>query len=296
MSNRQALYRCIETLLGRDLSWRLGRFLYLGARRELANDPETNGEYALIGWVLDVARQSHGSVDSAVFDVGANVGDWTERALQALQERDMSTFSVHAFEPAPEQYTRLLERLGGALATGRLTVARAALSAESGTARFTVTGPLTGTSALSSGSPAGGHEVDVDVLSLDDVAELGAVKEILLVKVDTEGNDFNVIRGAASLLRQRRIAVLQFEYNWRWVGFGRSLKNVFDAIDGSDYVFGRLTQDRIEIHEAWDPELEHYFETNYVLVRREVIESLPHVCAQFGAHGTLVTRGPLPAR
>jgi len=114
------------------------------------------------------------------------------------------------------------------------------------------------------------------------------MKDIALVKVDTEGNDFNVIHSGVALLRQGRIMVLQFEYNWRWIGFGHCLKQVFAEIEGTSYEIGRLVQSRIEVHAVWHPELERYFETNYVLVRRDVLALLPHRRVAFGPSGTIV--------
>jgi FkbM family methyltransferase len=284
----------VEAVIGRDLCWRIGRFLYLGARRELGNDATSNGEYALIGWVAArIAQQRHGviagkPVKVSIVDIGANVGDWTERALHELESLGIGDNTcIHAFEPAPDQNAYLRNRLASAVADGRVQVHAEAVGATRAIAKFTVTGSRAGTSALFAGAPAGGDQIDVEVLTLDDVTTRAGLDEIVLVKIDTEGNDFNVIRGGSNLLRDGRVLVVQFEYNWRWVGFGHCLRSVFGAIENTSYVFGRLTQDGIEVHEEWHPELEHYFETNYVLVRRDVLPFLPHTPVMFGVSSTV---------
>lgn len=296
MRKKQRLYDAIEAVIGRDLAWRAGRFLYLGARRELANDPATNGEYALIRWVLDAAGDvgqlaaGHRPAGAVLIDVGANVGDWTERALRDLHTREQHRqVPVYAFEPAPEQRARVESRLKDALVTGRLLLHSHAVGASPALSRFTVTGALSGTSSLTEGALTAGRQIDVQVVTLDDVSSRHGLTDIVLAKVDTEGNDFNVILGGAALLKEGRVRVLQFEYNWRWVGFGHCLKNVFQAIEETPYEFGRLTQEHIEIYHEWHPELEHYYETNYVLVRRDVLPRLPHRRVVFGRYETPAT-------
>lgn len=293
--SKQSLYRAVEAVLGRAVAWKAGRLLYLGARRELGNDPEDNGEYALIEWIVEGIVPRVSPVGSprpqpALIDVGANAGDWTARALQTLDGRDLRRLlPVHAFEPAPPLHARLCARFAGEIQQGRVQLYRVAVGAVSGAAGFMVTDAFAGTSSLSQGRMAPGEEVEVEVRTLDDFARQRGLGDLLLVKVDTEGNDFNVIIGGARLLRERRVVALQFEYNWRWVGFGRCLRNVFDEIADTSYVFGRLTRETIEVHAEWHPELERYFEANYVLVREDMLPFLPHRRVVFGASSTIET-------
>jgi hypothetical protein len=62
----------IEALLGHRALWRLGRLIYRHARRDGANDPEINGEYALHRKISSWA--SRRSEPFNVIDVGANIG------------------------------------------------------------------------------------------------------------------------------------------------------------------------------------------------------------------------------
>ena len=298
MRGSQAAYRAIETVLGRDLAWRLGRFLYLGARRELLNDPNSNGEYALIEWLFDAVAGCKGPFkahDSSrtlhLIDVGANVGEWTCRVFIDLDKRGLgNAASIHAFEPAPAQNAEFQSRLAADIARDRAHLHCQALAEKPATSRFTVTGAQGGTSALSNGVSESGVEIDVQVSTLDEVASRFSMDEILLVKIDTEGNDFNVLCGGAQLLQTGRVLVAQFEYNWRWVGFGHWLRSVFHLIKNCPYAFARLTRDGMEVHDDWHPELEHYYETNYVLVRRDVLPVLPHTQVIFGNSGTVSPR------
>ncbi len=39
------------------------------------------------------------------------------------------------------------------------------------------------------------------------------IKEVKFLKIDTEGNELNVLLGAAQLLKEKRIETIQFEFN-----------------------------------------------------------------------------------
>ena len=73
----------LENLVGRRHLWRLGRLIYQYARRDGANIPEVNGEYALHRKLARLACQRNETF--RVIDVGANVGYWSSHLLDACR-------------------------------------------------------------------------------------------------------------------------------------------------------------------------------------------------------------------
>lgn len=72
---RQLAVNTLVRLMGRHLAWRLGRSLYMLARRDVPNAIRSNGELMLQREVVrNVTRP-------VVFDVGANVGQWSRELL-----------------------------------------------------------------------------------------------------------------------------------------------------------------------------------------------------------------------
>lgn len=99
--------------------------------------------------------------------------------------------------------------------------------------------------------------------------------KLTMLKIDTEGFDCEVLRGAVLALANKRIDVIQFEYNWRWLANRSSLRDVFQLIEGTEYRLGKLVGNGVVFYEKWHFELDRYFENNYVLVPRgSVIERL----------------------
>ncbi len=241
----------------RKLMWRLGRKMYTYARGDGQNDPRINGEY----WLLEhVLKASPGPC--VLLDVGANKGDWTAQALEIAQAR--REIHVHSFEPSMATRSMLTARFVGSAA---VTVQPYALSETVGETTFYSKEAGAGTNSL---SPSSGSNVEiVKLLTIDQFLHQTGIEPVLMVKIDTEGFDLLVLKGAIESLHDGRIEIVQFEYNWRWLLNHASLRDVFDLISGKSYRLGKLVGETIEFYEEWHFELDRYFENNYVLVRRD---------------------------
>jgi FkbM family methyltransferase len=260
----------------RRLSWRLGRRLYTSARGEqIALEIGSDGEAYLQAQVI---ANVPSDVRLRVFDIGANQGDWTRHFISLLPDDRRSSERVHVdlFEPIPATRARLAAAtLAMADRAVICEVHSAAISNVAGQFKMAIMSDTGGTNSLhfdgSSEVPPGGW-ASVDTQTIADFCALRGIAHVHLVKCDTEGHDLKVIEGARTLLADGRIDVLQFEYNHRWV-FSRSfLKDVFELVKGLPYCLGKLEPRWIEVYDAWHPELERYFQSNYVLVRAPALD------------------------
>jgi FkbM family methyltransferase len=254
-----ALDLALELPALRSLSWRLGRKLYCAARLERENSPLTNGEY----WLIERMVEQEGLVNPVLFDIGANVGEWTARALSILDRSGSVGCQIYAFEPTPTTAEHLAARFRS---HNSVTVERTALSSHAGRCDLFVVGDLAGTNSLLRLEGAVACKVDTE--TVDQFATDRTIDHIQLVKSDTEGNDLEVMRGAVKMLQGGRIDAWQFEYNHRWIAAHASLSDVFSLIEDLPYRLGKLHGGGVEIYREWHPELDRYFETNYVLIRK----------------------------
>lgn len=252
----------------RQFFWRAGRKLYLWARKESRNDMATNGELRLQRLVVDQLDPSSRLV---AFDVGARIGDWS-RSLVEIASGRPGGYQIHAFEPAPESRRTLDGALGPSIRAGKVRVNAVALSDEPGKSLFYVPHLMAGTSTLHPESGTAYETVfEVEMTTADQYCRLNNVDYIDLFKVDTEGNDLKVIRGARDLLAKGQVGVLQFEYNHRWV-YSRSFLDVYDLIQDTPYCIAKVCTDALEVYAEWHPELERFFETNYALIHERLVD------------------------
>ena len=238
--------------------FRGGRKLYQYARREGANDPGSNGEYRLLGAVLARA----GDAPLTLIDVGAHEGEWTAAARSGLA-RHARTGEIHAFEPTPLAQRALMRRFAG---EPRVVLRELALSDRQGTRPLYVAGELAGTNSLE--DQGLGAAIDVQVTTLDEYLRERHIERVTFLKSDAEGHDLAVLRGGSRALADGRIDVWQFEYNGRWIHARAFLRDVFELLRGAPYVLGKVHRHGVELFESWHPELERYFETNFVLLRQ----------------------------
>jgi FkbM family methyltransferase len=241
----------------RRLAWRGGRRLYCWARRDVPNNPATNGEY----WFIETLLVGMGGERAVMMDVGANQGDWTAHACAVLDRLGKSGL-IYAFEPTTSTYAYLSKKFN---AKDCVNLNKIALSEVNGEAEFFVVGELAGTNSLHKTQGATAEKVQTQ--RFDDFLATTGLEKVLFVKCDTEGHDMSVLRGAEKSLRAGSIDVWQFEYNHRWVANHSMLKDVFDFIADKPYSLGKLYGGGVEIFEKWHPELERFFEANYALVR-----------------------------
>jgi FkbM family methyltransferase len=127
-------------------------------------------------------------------DVGANVGTYTIQAAELGAE-------VIALEPAADTFRLLEENI--ALNGYPVTAVRAAAGNHCGSARFT-----SGLDAGNSLAPDG--SVVTELVTVD---SLIGDRRVTGMKVDVEGFELDVLRGAARALADRRIGLIQIEWN-----------------------------------------------------------------------------------
>jgi FkbM family methyltransferase len=281
----------LEKLLGRKYLWRLGRRIYLHARREGDGDPAANGEYdlhrAIARWV------QYDGQPSTIIDIGGFTGYWSSHLLKTLDEAGVPDVRLIVFEPSPESRVRLAAGLAGAPARYTVQIRDEAVSDRSGTCQFDVRSSMVGAQRLvpdgvgASAEPIG--RIEVQVRTLAEVFASEAIEHAEFVKSDVEGFDLSVIRGAVPLLQNGRIGVFQFEYNYCWIETRTYLRDVFELMANLPYAICRVAPGGLERIEAWHQELETYFESNYALVRADLLDVLGVKAGRVGRYNAFET-------
>ncbi|MGH7741564.1 MAG: FkbM family methyltransferase, partial [Candidatus Eiseniibacteriota bacterium] len=265
-----SLIEWLTARLGRRTAWRLGRAFYLEARGDLSHwiDLSADGERLLQRRMLEHSGAASGRI--VVFDIGANVGDWTialldQAAALGLAER----IEVHAFEPVPATLETLRRRLTAHTLGGRVRVVPQAVSSAAGACAMFIAGPNQGTNSLHDDPLRPGlPRIEVQATTVDDYTRSLGLDRIHYLKCDAEGHDMEVLLGARAAFAAGRVTACQFEYNLRWVYARHFLKDAFDFAATIPYRLGKVTPQGIETFRGWHPELERFFDGNYVLLHR----------------------------
>jgi FkbM family methyltransferase len=151
-----------------------------------------------------------GTTIEVFFDVGANVGQTSLDALKNFPEA-----TIYAFEPHEATFAVL----SASAPSARVHAFNLALSDREGEADFFDYGALATSNSLVGDAQYAArtkHEVTVrkvDCETLDAICRRCEIEHIDVLKVDTEGHDLAVLRGAQRMLSEHRVRFVFVEFN-----------------------------------------------------------------------------------
>lgn len=150
-----------------------------------------------------------------IFDVGAYIGDTAQSYLALFPEAE-----IHGFEPAPDGFGQLAawaERHPQVRAHNLAiddTEGRTELTIASGVQTNSLLAPATSGAASLDRNLRPVGKVTVESRRLDKVAAELGVAVIDILKIDVQGTEDRVLRGAGSLLNPATIKVIYLEANF----------------------------------------------------------------------------------
>lgn len=220
-------------------------------------DPEVNGEYLFLRSELPKLNRG------IVFDAGANVGNWAKFAL-CINPR----INLHCFEPSRATYARLAQRqwpedvrlnnvgLGDAEGVLDLNV----VELESGMNSVYLRRGVEGAESRSIEK--------INVTTIDAYCRRNAVPRIDLLKVDVEGHEMAVFKGAGKMLAEARVGRIQFEYGGCNLDARVSLKDIWEFLEQHGFAMSKLYPKGPRVMEKYRQSLDTFKYSNWLAVRR----------------------------
>ena len=232
---------------------------------------ETSGEV----WVLSemVRPACAGVATPVVFDVGANVGDYSE-----LVHSIIPSARIYAFEPAAPVYQQLAKRLSAIGNGASVEVFNLGLSDEEKTVdlhSYTVEGQAVSLiSSIDRRLPTQVVQVEVsdteriEVRTLDSFCAAKGIERIDFLKLDVEGHEVAVLRGAQAMLDRGAISMIQFEFGPANI-YSRTYFYNFWSMLSDKYDLFRIIPGGIVPITYYGEHLEVFLTTNYFAVRKK---------------------------
>lgn len=138
--------------------------------------------------------------NSTVLDIGANIGNHTIFFAKMFQK-------VYAFEPNPVTYEVLKINSNFVSETKNIELFNFGLSDIDGTLPFFINHSNIGGSAIAENNETLENIIDVSVKKLDDLTILND-ENVSLIKIDVEGHELKVLKGAKNTLCKNMPAIL----------------------------------------------------------------------------------------
>jgi FkbM family methyltransferase len=269
---RALFERPLQMIVPRRLRVRIGRNILDRANGD-NDDSEFNGE----AYVVERVKRRLKGQRAVVFDIGANVGEW---ALQFGREMTES-LTIYCFEPSPRNYEYLQQNINQEHAGPSFRTVNAAVGSTNGTAILHLTeGHTSGSNSL---YERHGEEfktletVQVSLVTIDSFCAEQNIDSVDFVKIDTEGSEMAVLTGMMSLMQQRRVGCIQFEYSIGWIDSRRFLMEAFEMLGSLGYTIGKIFPNGIMYIPSYDPHHETFQWANYLAVQPDWVKVFPVV-------------------
>lgn len=206
------------------------------------------------------------SSGDVVFDVGAHHGLWSKAALSHETDIDL-----HVFEASKKSYAEVVAQLGD-----RATINHSAASHTNGQIVFNtyqdddrLSSIYRRTSVEEELLPSGFDANVVPAVALDGYWT-DPKRQINFLKIDVEGAEYDVLRGANRLLKAGQIDYIQFEYGGTFQDAGFTLGNVWSYLRRSGYAVFKVGKRKFTEINRFTPAMEDYRFTNLLAVHERL--------------------------
>jgi len=216
------------------------------------SDIESSGEAGIL--------QALGPGLRVVFDVGAHDGAWTSALLRAAP-----SCRVHCFEPSATARRELTSRLGS---DERVVIVPAALHAATGRRMLKQYPAASHLNSLADYPHELEHAwIEVELEEGDAYADRADVGVVDLLKIDTDGSEWDVLQGFVRRVTDGRIGAVQFEYGRVNIVVRRLLADFAELFEHAGYDMFRIRRGGAEpVRYTFD--LETFFVANFLAIHR----------------------------
>lgn len=214
-----------------------------------------------------VTRAATLGVKGVVFDVGANIGEWSEMVLKLWPAAH-----IHAFEIVPKTAVSLKKRFGY---DDQVTVNVFGLGPADShiDIKYYPGRPKMAGFLIEYPQPEAYEIITGELRRGSDYVSENGIEEIALLKIDTEGAEHLVLQGLRELLEHQRIKIIQFEYGRANILTRFLLKDFYEMLEPMGYKLGKLFNDGVAF-KSYELGDEDFTGPNYVAALDSIADAL----------------------
>lgn len=225
---------------------------------------ETNGEIKAMAYVH---RQlsGQGVQKPVIFDVGANIGDYA-LALQSV----FTNASIHCFEPGAAAHKQLKSSTEH---FDNIFIHDFGFGETDNTFTLFLDAPLSKTASLydlqADHEWKGSLSEQIKLKTIDGFCGEASIDRINFLKIDVEGHELPVLRGAISILEAGKADFIQFEFGFRQIDSRTYFRDFYHLLN-KNYRLHRILKDGLVPIDKYHEGLEIFvLVSNFLAERRQ---------------------------
>lgn len=203
------------------------------------------------------------------FDVGANQGQFLNLIIEVFSKKEIQ---VYSFEPASSSFESLRKKFGH---SPYVTLENLGLDDHPSRSKLYYDEPNSLFASkydrdVSRLNTKFEHSELVEFSTLDLYCQNKNVEEIFLLKIDVEGNELNVLKGAKGLFEQKRIQYLCFEFGSTQIDSRTFFKDIYVFLNDFKMkeLYRILPTGYLVPVTQYDEKLEQFFTSNYFAIMK----------------------------
>lgn len=204
-----------------------------------------------------------------ILDVGANKGQFLNMASKYMVKNNKK-FHIHSFEPSKSTYQSLLNNT---TSLQNITLNNLGLSDKFGEAILYYDAPGSGLASLVK-RDLGFLDRSFDCKEAITLSTVDAycneknITEIHLLKIDVEGHELNVIKGAERMIKENKIRMITFEFGGCNVDTSTYFRNFYDFFMKENYSIYRITPSGyLFLIDKYKETREQFITTNFLAIK-----------------------------
>lgn len=254
----------------RDLCWRIFNIIENNGDANI----EKNGEKVFIKNLFNYFKYKRSYNEIVVFDIGANVGDYTIYLINKAKEiwLNVELLELHLFEPTQSCFDVLKKRF---VHYGNVKINKFGASDKNGIANIYYDKEKSGLASLYKRNLKHyniqmNQSEEIILRRLDEYIKENEIKHIHFIKIDVEGHELKALEGFGEYLNSGFIDFIQFEYGGANLDSRTSLLDLYKFFEIRNYFIAKILPHSLEIRK-YEPYMENFMYSNYVAISNEVL-------------------------